>query len=114
MFSNVQEVNIFSNSNVSFYIILSHVLDSDSEILTMNFLSPTCCLHTNALHFPIAISSLPFSIHIHIHTGLIHSWFIIMPVGYGDTPAFNISEISSSLKAKTVQTAININHSNYI
>ena len=32
-FSNAQQVNIFSSSNVNFYTILSHVLDSDSEIL---------------------------------------------------------------------------------
>ena len=34
-FSNTQEVffNIFSSSNVNFFTILSHVLDSDSEIL---------------------------------------------------------------------------------
>ena len=37
-FSNVTEVNIFSSSDVSFYTILSHVLESDSEILKMNFL----------------------------------------------------------------------------
>ena len=30
-FSNAQEVNTFSSSNVSFYTILSHVLESDSE-----------------------------------------------------------------------------------
>ena len=36
-FSNAQEVNIFSSRNVSFYTILSHVLDSDSEIPKMNF-----------------------------------------------------------------------------
>ena len=29
--SNAQVVNIFSSSNVSFYTISSHVLDSDSE-----------------------------------------------------------------------------------
>ena len=38
-FSNAQEFNIFSNSNVNFYTILSPVLDSDSEILTMNYTS---------------------------------------------------------------------------
>ena len=31
------EVNIFSSSDVSFYSILSHVLDSDSEILNFLF-----------------------------------------------------------------------------
>ena len=36
-FSNAQEVNIFSSSNVNFYTILSHVLDSDTEILKMIF-----------------------------------------------------------------------------
>ena len=36
-FSNAQEVNMFSSSNVNFYTILSHVLDSDPEILKMNF-----------------------------------------------------------------------------
>ena len=36
-FSNAQEINIFSSSNVSFYTILCHVLDS--EILKMNFFS---------------------------------------------------------------------------
>ena len=36
-FSNAQEVNIFSSSNVNFYTILSHVLDSDSEIMKMSF-----------------------------------------------------------------------------
>ena len=34
-FSNAQEVNIFSSSNVNFYTVLSHVLDS--EILKMIF-----------------------------------------------------------------------------
>ena len=29
-FFNAQEVNIFLSSNVNFYTILSHVLDSDS------------------------------------------------------------------------------------
>ena len=38
VFSNAHEVNIFSSSNVNFYTILSHVLDSDSEILKQNFL----------------------------------------------------------------------------
>ena len=36
-FSNAQDVNIFSGSNVSFYNILSHVLDSDSKILKIIF-----------------------------------------------------------------------------
>ena len=38
-FSNTQEVffNIFSSSNVNFFTILSHVLDSDSEILKFFF-----------------------------------------------------------------------------
>ena len=31
-FSNAQDVNIFSSSNVSFYTILSHVLDSETWI----------------------------------------------------------------------------------
>ena len=37
MFSNAQEVNIFSSSNVDFYTILSHVFDSDSKIRKMIF-----------------------------------------------------------------------------
>ena len=37
MFPHAQEVNIFSSSNVSFYTILSRVLDSDSEILKVIF-----------------------------------------------------------------------------
>ena len=36
-FSNAQEVNIFSSSNVSSYAILSRVLDSDPEILKVIF-----------------------------------------------------------------------------
>ena len=35
-FSNAEEVNILSSSN--FYTILSHVFDSDSEILKMIFI----------------------------------------------------------------------------
>ena len=31
----LKRYNIFSSSDVNFYIILSHVLDSDSEILKM-------------------------------------------------------------------------------
>ena len=41
-FSNVQEVNILLSSNVNFSTILSHVLDSDSEVLKMFiYLHPT-------------------------------------------------------------------------
>ena len=36
--SSAQEVNTFSSSNVSFYTILSRVLDSDSEIQIFSYL----------------------------------------------------------------------------
>ena len=32
-FSNAQEVNIFSSSNVNFYTDLSHVLDCENDFL---------------------------------------------------------------------------------
>ena len=59
----------------------------------------TCGLHTNTIHGLIAQSSLPFSIHIHIHTGLASAWLVWCPVGNDEVPSINEPEVTSSLKA---------------
>lgn len=81
------------------------------ECIKMN-MSPTCRLHTNTGHVIIAVRSHPLSIRIHIHTRLVF-WFSPTPIGYGKAPAINISEISTSLKAKIDQSAFSIINSKF-
>lgn len=60
----------------------------------------TCGLHTDTIHRPIAVSGLPCSILIHVYARSASAWFTTGPFDNAHVPAINISEVTTSLKAR--------------
>lgn len=55
-------------------------------------------LHADTVLGSIALGSGPFPVFSHVHTREVWAWFHSSPIGFGDAPASNKSEISAGLK----------------